>query len=33
MEVTHDMTCALRAESNHPPLVLIYDARGNGGVL
>ena len=33
MNVTYEVTATLRAEmsSAHPPLVLIYDARGNGG--
>lgn len=32
MAVSHDVTATLRAEmSSHPPLVLVYDARGNGG--
>ena len=31
MNVTYDFTATLRAQmSSHPPLVLIYDARGNG---
>lgn len=29
MDITHDQTTTLRAEG-HPPLVLVYDARGNG---
>ena len=29
MDVTYDVTCTLRTEANHPPL--IFDARGNGG--
>ena len=32
MSVTTDISGTLRAqEHEHPPLVLIYDARGNGG--
>lgn len=32
MGVTYDVTGTLRAqEHGHPPLVLVYDARGNGG--
>lgn len=31
MDVSYDMTGTLRASGeSHPPLVLIYDARGNG---
>lgn len=31
MHVTYDITHALRAQMNHhEPIVLIYDARGNG---
>lgn len=34
MDISVDKTHALRAETHsHPPVVLIYDARGNGGVL
>ena len=34
MDVSYDVTWTLRAQDHgHPPLVLIYDARGNGGVL
>lgn len=33
MAVNYDITETLRAEMHgHPPLVLVYDARGNGGV-
>ena len=33
MNVSYEITATLRAEmSSHPPVVLIYDARGNGGV-
>ena len=33
MNVSEDVTSTLRAEDHgHPPVVLIYDARGNGGV-
>ena len=32
MSVSYDMTSTLRAqEHGHPPVVLVYDARGNGG--
>lgn len=32
MDVSYDVTGTLRAQGHgHPPLVLIYDARGNGG--
>lgn len=32
MSVTYDMTATLRASSkHHEPVVLVYDARGNGG--
>ena len=32
MDVSEDITATLRAQDHgHPPLVLIYDARGNGG--
>lgn len=32
MDVSYDVTGTLRAQNHgHPPLVLIYDARGNGG--
>lgn len=32
MRVSYDVTETLRAQMNgHPPLVLVYDARGNGG--
>jgi DNA (cytosine-5)-methyltransferase 1 len=32
MNVSYEITATLRAEmSSHPPVVLIYDARGNGG--
>lgn len=33
MNVSHDITGALRAQigSSHTPLVLVFDARGNGG--
>ena len=32
MNVSYDVTGTLRAQmSGHPPLVLVYDARGNGG--
>lgn len=31
MDVTYDVTATIRAQDhNHPPLVLVYDARGNG---
>ena len=31
MDVSYDMIGTLRAQDHgHPPLVLIYDARGNG---
>ena len=33
MGVTYEVTHTLRAMGNHPPLVLVYDARGNGGVI
>lgn len=34
MDVSYDITATLRAQmsSSHPPLVLVFDARGNGGV-
>jgi hypothetical protein len=33
MNVTYDVTGTLRSQmSGHPPVVLVYDARGNGGV-
>lgn len=33
MDVSYDVTGTLRANmGGHPPLVLVYDARGNGGV-
>ena len=33
MSVTYDVTGTLRANmKHHEPIVLIYDARGNGGV-
>lgn len=33
MDVSYDITATLRAQmsSSHPPLVLVFDARGNGG--
>lgn len=32
MDVTFDVTGTLRAQmGGHPPAVLVYDARGNGG--
>lgn len=32
MSVTYDVTATIRAqEHGHQPIVLIYDARGNGG--
>ena len=32
MDVSENVTATLRAQDHgHPPLVLIYDARGNGG--
>ena len=32
MDITFDVTCTLRAQAEgHPPVVLVYDARGNGG--
>lgn len=32
MNVSYDVTGTLRAQmGGHPPLVLVYDARGNGG--
>lgn len=31
MDVSYDVTATLRAQNHgHPPVVLIYDARGNG---
>lgn len=31
MAVSYDVTATLRAQDHgHPPLVLVYDARGNG---
>ena len=34
MDVSYDVTGTLRAQDHgHPPCVLVYDARGNGGVL
>lgn len=33
MSVSYDITGTLRSqEHGHQPLVLVYDARGNGGV-
>lgn len=33
MDITYDVTNTLRAQDHgHPPSVLVYDARGNGGV-
>lgn len=33
MDVSYDITATLRANmKHHEPIVLIYDARGNGGV-
>lgn len=32
MDISHDVTGTLRSQDHsHPPLVLIFDARGNGG--
>ena len=32
MNVTYDVTGTLRSQmGGHPPVVLVYDARGNGG--
>lgn len=32
MDVTYDVTATLRSqEHGHQPVVLVYDARGNGG--
>lgn len=32
MDISENVTGTLRAQDHgHPPLVLIYDARGNGG--
>ncbi len=32
MDVSHDVTGTLRAQDHgHAPIVLVYDARGNGG--
>lgn len=32
MHITYDVTNTLRAQDHgHPPSVLVYDARGNGG--
>lgn len=32
MDVSYDVTATLRAQDHgHPPVVLIYDARGNRG--
>jgi len=32
MDVSYDLTGTLRAQDHgHPPCVLVYDARGNGG--
>ena len=32
MDVTFDVTGTLRAQmGGHPPVVMVYDARGNGG--
>ena len=32
MDVSYDITATLRADmKHHEPIVLIYDARGNGG--
>lgn len=32
MSVSYDVTGTLRAQMDgHPPVVLVYDARGNGG--
>ena len=34
MSVSYDITSTLRANMNHhEPIVLIYDARGNGGAV
>lgn len=33
MNISYDITATLRADmKHHEPIVLIYDARGNGGV-
>lgn len=33
LAVTEDVTNTLRAQDHgHPPIVLVYDTRGNGGV-
>ena len=33
MAVSYDVTATLRANmKHHEPIVLVYDARGNGGV-
>lgn len=33
MNISYDVTASLRANmKHHEPIVLIYDARGNGGV-
>lgn len=33
MNVSYNITATLRADmKHHEPIVLIYDARGNGGV-
>ena len=33
MDISYDVTATLRAQMScsHPPLVLVFDARGNGG--
>lgn len=32
MDVSYDVTATLRAQDHgHPPIVLVFDARGNGG--
>lgn len=31
MDISYDVTATLRSQDHgHPPLVLVYDARGNG---
>ena len=31
MRISYDITATLRSNTNHHPIVLIYDSRGNGG--
>lgn len=32
MDISENVTATLRAQDHgHPPVVLVYDARGNGG--